>query len=34
LRQINEDDHDLRSGRPMREFEFPSKVTWFFIMIT
>ncbi|KAI8969092.1 zinc-finger of mitochondrial splicing suppressor 51-domain-containing protein [Mycotypha africana] len=24
LRQINEDDHDLRSGRPMREFEFPS----------
>jgi splicing suppressor protein 51 len=27
LKQINEDDHDLRSGRPMREFEFPSKVT-------
>lgn len=26
LREINEDDHDLRSGRPMREFEFPSKV--------
>lgn len=25
LREINEDDHDLRSGRPMREFEFPSK---------
>ncbi|CEP11551.1 hypothetical protein [Parasitella parasitica] len=24
LREINEDDHDLRSGRPMREFEFPS----------
>ncbi|KAI9476457.1 MAG: zinc-finger of mitochondrial splicing suppressor 51-domain-containing protein [Benjaminiella poitrasii] len=24
LRQVNEDDHDLRSGRPMREFEFPS----------
>ncbi|OBZ84771.1 Protein MSS51, mitochondrial [Choanephora cucurbitarum] len=24
LRQQNEDDHDLRSGRPMREFEFPS----------
>ena len=27
LREINEDDHDLRSGRPMREFEFPSKYT-------
>lgn len=26
LREMNEDDHDLRSGRPMREFEFPSKV--------
>lgn len=25
LREMNEDDHDLRSGRPMREFEFPSK---------
>ncbi|KAI8982522.1 zinc-finger of mitochondrial splicing suppressor 51-domain-containing protein [Pilobolus umbonatus] len=24
LREVNEDDHDLRSGRPMREFEFPS----------
>ncbi|KAI8095676.1 zinc-finger of mitochondrial splicing suppressor 51-domain-containing protein [Thamnidium elegans] len=24
LREINEDDHDLRSGRPMREFEFPT----------
>ncbi|KAG0164169.1 translational activator for mitochondrial COX1 [Apophysomyces sp. BC1034] len=24
LREQNEDDHDLRSGRPMREFEFPS----------
>jgi splicing suppressor protein 51 len=26
LREMNQDDHDLRSGRPMREFEFPSKV--------
>lgn len=25
LREQNEDDHDLRSGRPMKEFEFPSK---------
>lgn len=25
LREMNQDDHDLRSGRPMREFEFPSK---------
>ena len=25
LREQNEDDHDLRSGRPMTEFEFPSK---------
>ncbi|KAG1443304.1 hypothetical protein G6F56_010722 [Rhizopus delemar] len=24
LRQVNEDDHDLRSGRAMKEFEFPS----------
>ncbi|KAI9315917.1 zinc-finger of mitochondrial splicing suppressor 51-domain-containing protein, partial [Dichotomocladium elegans] len=24
LREQNEDDHDLRSGRPMKEFEFPS----------
>lgn len=24
LREMNEDDHDLRSGRPMREFEFPT----------
>ncbi|KAG1319429.1 hypothetical protein G6F62_011844 [Rhizopus arrhizus] len=24
LRQVNEDDHDLRSGRSMKEFEFPS----------
>jgi splicing suppressor protein 51 len=25
LREHNEDEHDLRSGRPMKEFEFPSK---------
>jgi splicing suppressor protein 51 len=31
LREINEDDHDLRSGRPMREFEFPSKLKQNFI---
>ncbi|KAI7857938.1 zinc-finger of mitochondrial splicing suppressor 51-domain-containing protein [Circinella umbellata] len=24
LREQNEDDHDLRSGRPMKEFEFPT----------
>ncbi|KAG2185991.1 hypothetical protein INT43_002429 [Umbelopsis isabellina] len=24
LREHNEDEHDLRSGRPMKEFEFPS----------
>lgn len=25
LREHNEDEHDLRSGRPMKEFEFPSE---------
>lgn len=23
LREVNEDEHDLRSGRRMKEFEFP-----------
>ncbi|KAG0771868.1 hypothetical protein G6F22_016137 [Rhizopus arrhizus] len=31
LRQVNEDDHDLRSGRSMKEFEFPSKKTKGFV---
>lgn len=26
LREVNEDEHDLRSGRRMKEFEFPGKV--------
>jgi hypothetical protein len=25
LREVNEDEHDLRSGRRMKEFEFPGK---------
>lgn len=31
LREQNEDDHDLRSGRSMVEFEFPSK--WIYCIV-
>lgn len=26
LREVNEDEHDLRSGRRMKEFEFPGEL--------
>lgn len=30
LREVNEDEHDLRSGRRMKEFEFPGNVASLF----